>query len=378
MIADRLRRLAGSRRAATWASALLLVGAGAAAASVFPFMAGLPDVTAVYRTPQPVVGMKPGVKLPVYDVQPDGRAVRSGQAYVDDQGRLQLSRYDGYGESAAVPEAVLMPASVRSLWVLATEAEREELRNTARGFIRALGAAIDGAVNSPVFDTEYKPVIEDTIRAAATAAWSSPPVQAAFSDLLQVADPMLRQVAANDLRPALVERLQPALWQAVRTNAVNIIDVFSDFRLDLKPLENAVSGAIGDRRVRDGMANMLAILAGTHQMRILAERLGTEFLNNLRNDPRLADTLGRMMQDGRLSAYLEPLGDPALTLARAVPRTLARLDDHADLNSLAADIFKMQARGISTHVVIHMTTKDRDRVAAIDPLAPVTLVREAR
>lgn len=378
MIADRLRRLAGSRRAAIWASALLLLGAGASAASVFPFMAGLPDVTAVYRTPQPVVGMRPGNKLPVYDVQPDGRAVRSGQAYVDEQGRIQLSRYDGRAESAAVPEAVLMPASVRSLWVLATEAEREELRHTARVFVTALGSAVDGAVNSPVFEKEYKPVIEDAIRAAATGAWSAPPVQAAFAELLQVADPMLRQVAADDLRPALVERLQPALWQAVRSNAVNIIDVFSELRLDLKPLEAAVSGAIGDRRVRDGMSDMLAILAGTHQMRILAERLGTEFLHNLRNDPRLADTLGRMMQDGRLSAYLEPLGDPALTLARAVPRTLARLDEHADLNSLAADIFKMQARGISSHVVIHMTTKDRDRVAAIDPLAPVSLVPEAR
>lgn len=377
VMSPRVRSLPDPRHLAVWCSVLFLVAVFLAGRGVLPFLTGTPEVTGIYRPPQPVVGLRPGDRVPVYDLRLSGNAMRSGIAVVTPDGRLRVSRYDGETALGADSEAVLLPASVRTLWGLAGQGERAELKAAANAFARAIGDAIDRTAASPVFEQEYLPILGSIVRTAAGTAWNAQPVQEAFADLMRVADPLLRQAMADDLRPVLLDRLEPALWEALRINAANILDVFSGFELDLKPLETAISSAIADRRVRNAVREMLAMLAGTPQMKVLAERMAAAFTRTLRDDPRVPETLARLIADGRVSAYLEPVGDPALALFRAIPRTLARLDEQAELNSLAADIFKTQARGLSGHVMIFMPTAARDHVAAADPLLPATLVQES-
>ncbi|WP_029007614.1 hypothetical protein [Azospirillum halopraeferens] len=369
-----LNRLARSRALAYGASAALLVAFGAAGASVFPFATGMPENTGVYRPPQPVTGLLPDKGIPVYDLLGEVRTRRSGIASMDEGGYIRVARYDRTETPADRPEPVLLAANVRTLWVLATDADRAELRETAAEFVAAARVAIEGALASPVFAREYKPVLEDSVARAFSEAWNAPATRDAAAAVLRIGQPMFRGVVADDLRPALLERLTPAIWEAARGSAANLLEVFSrGFTLDLVPLEEAVAGALADERVRKGATDAVAALAATPQARHLAEVMATELVHRLRTDDLFTTTLGNLFGDSRFSAYLAPVGPPALQLARAAPRTLARLEEKADLNSLAADIFKSQARGLSGYVIIYMTPEQRDRIAAIDPLAPVTL-----
>ncbi|MGQ9366058.1 hypothetical protein [Azospirillum sp. A39] len=378
MTLSALHRLVRSRLAAFAAAVLLLLCFGAAGASVFPFATGLPEISASYRPPQPVGGLLPDRAIPVYDLIGDVRTRRSGIAHMDQDGRIQVARYDGVEAADGRSEAVLLSANVRTLWVLATDGDRAELRETAAAFVAAAREAIEGALASPVFAREYKPVLEASVARAFAGAWHAEATQDAAAAVLRIGQPMFREVVADDLRPALLERLTPAMWKAARGSAANLLDVFSEgFTLDLAPLEDAVAGALTDERVRDGTAEAVAELAATPQVQRLAEVMATELIQRLRADDRFTATLGALFGDSRFSANLAPIGPPALQLMRAAPRTLARLEEKADLNSLAADIFKSQARGLSGYVVIYMTPEQRDRIAAIDPLAPVTLAPAA-
>lgn len=367
------------RWAAGAASGLLLLSSALAAASVFPFLTGVPAVTGVYRpagTP-PGKTLIPGETLMVYDVMAAPKTRRSGAATVRPDGALNLTRYDGRNAPAGREEPVLLVANVRALWVLASDAEREDLHRALNAFAGALGKAARDALTSPEFEKEYRPVLTAAVRRAAAGAWASPPVRDALNDLVRVSRPAVNQLTADVLRPALMERLQPALWAAVKDNTARLLDVFSGFQFDFGQIERATTAALGDPRVLRAAEETLGVVAGTPQMRILIERFTAEAADRLGKDKELVAALSRMMSDGRLAEYLAPVGDPGLALARTAPRALAQLDEKADLNSLAADIFKSQARGQSGHLVVFMSAEDRRRIQAIDPTAAVSLVGES-
>jgi len=214
------------------------------------------------------------------------------------------------------------------------------------------------------------------VRRAAAEAWASPPVQSALADLTVVSRPMISHFTADTLRPVVLERLQPALWATVKDNTARLWDVFSGFQFDFRQLEKAVTAAIADPRVLREGGEALGVVAGTPQTRALAENFAIQMADRLAHDRELSDLLGRMMSDGRLAEYLSIIGDPGLALARATPRTLAQLDEKADLNSLAADIFKGQARGQSGHLVVFMNAAERQRIQSIDSMAAAALAGE--
>lgn len=354
-----------------------MIAFAAAGASVFPFLTGMPTVTAVYRLPTGLA-LAPGRVMPVYDMAELGRSLRSGQAQAEPGKGILLSRYDGRTDAAGrVP--VLLPASIRTLWVLATDDERAELRAAGRAFATAIGGAVEAAATSDAFARDYLPRFQTIVGAAAREALSAPPTQVALKSVMRIANPHLSRVAAEDLQPALLRRLTPAVWEVVRNNTLNLVDIFSpDYRFDMGPVSAAISGAIADPKVQSGLSSAVADIAATPEAKLLAERFLIEATRRMRDDPRLGDVLSQLMADARFSAYLGPVGGPATELIRAVPRTLARLDDRADLNSLAADIFKTQARGWSGHVVIYMTPEHIRAVETVDPTIVLPLTQESR
>lgn len=367
-----------ARLAAGASSFLLLALAGLGGASVFPFMTGIPAVTGAYRPAGAVPGgaLTPGATMMVYDVMSGPKTRRSGAATVRPDGALNLTRYDGHSAPKGKEEAVLMPANVRALWVLATDQDRDALHRALNDFAVALGDAARQALTSPEFEGEYRPALAAAVRRAGTAAWSSKPVQDALDDLIKVSRPAFNRLSADTLRPVMMERLQPAVWATVKDNTARLLDVFNGFQFDFGQMERAATAALSDPRVMRAAEEAAGVVAGTPQMRTLMERYAAETAYKLSKDRDLSALLGRMMSDGRLADYLTPLGDPALALARVAPRSLAQLDEHSDLNSMAADIFKGQARGQSGHLVVFMSPAERRRLQTIDPSAAVLLVGE--
>lgn len=372
---DGARRL---RWTAYGVSCLLLLSAAWAAFSVFPFLTGVPKPTGIYRPlgPAPGGSLRAGETMMVYDVMGRSKTRRSGAAVVNPDGSLLLTRYDGQFAPKGKEEAVLLAANVRALWVMASDADREELHHAVNAFAAALGHAAQQALTSPEFENEYRPLITAAVRRAAGDAWRSPAVQSALAELITVSRPMATHFTADTLRPVMLERLQPALWATVKDNTARLWDVFSGFQFDFRQLEKAAVGAVGDPRVLREAEEAFGVVAGTPQMRALLERLAMETADRLSRDRELGDLFGRMMSDGRLAQYLSAIGDPGLALARSAPRTLAQLDEKADLNSLAADIFKSQARGQSGHIVVFMSAADRKRIQNIDPMAATVSVGE--
>lgn len=375
------RGLGGARRrrwAAYGFSGLLLIGAALAALSVFPFLTGVPAVTGVYRPAGPAPGgeLVPGRAMLVYDVMGQSKTRRSGAAAVDADGLVRLTRYDGKLAPKGKEEAVLLAANVRALWVMASDAERAELHHAANGFAAALTLAARQALTSPEFENEYRPLLLAAVRRAAAGAWRSQPVRDALAELIMVSRPVADHFVADTVRPVVLERLQPALWATVKDNTTRLLDVFSGFQFDFRQVERAVTAAMSDPRLLREAEEAFGVVAGTPQMRVLIERFAVETADRLGKDRELADAVGRMMSDGRLAAHLAVIGDPGLRLARTTPRALAQLDENADLNSLAADIFKNQARGQSGHIVVFMSADERRRIQSIDPMAAVVLAGE--
>ncbi len=381
-LSENLIRGPGAARRRRWAaygfSGLLLIGAALAALSVFPFLTGVPAVTGVYRPASPPPGgeLVPGRAMLVYDVMGQSKTRRSGAASVDADGLVRLTRYDGKLAPKGKEEAVLLAANVRALWVMASDAERAELHHAANEFAAALTLAARQALTSPEFENEYRPLLLAAVRRAAAGAWRSQPVRDALADLIMVSRPVADHFLADTVRPVVLERLQPALWATVKDNTTRLLDVFSGFQFDFRQVERAVTAALSDPRLLREAEETFGVVASTPQMRVLIERFATEAADRLSKDRELADAVGRMMSDGRLAAHLAAIGDPGLRLARTTPRALAQLDENADLNSLAADIFKSQARGQSGHIVVFMSADERRRIQSIDPMAAVVLAGE--
>lgn len=372
----------GGARRRRWAaygfSGVLLIGAALAALSVFPFLTGVPAVTGAYRPSGPAPGgeLAPGRAMLVYDVMGQSKTRRSGAATVGADGLVRLTRYDGKLAPKGKEEAVLLAANVRALWVMASDAERAELHHAANDFAAALTLAARQALTSPEFENEYRPLLLAAVRRAAAGAWRSPPVRDALADLTMVSRPVADHFIADTVRPVVLERLQPALWATVKDNTTRLLDVFSGFQFDFRQVERAVTAAMSDPRLLREAEEAFGVVASTPQMRLLIERFAAEVADRLSKDRELADAVGRMMSDGRLAAHLAAIGDPGLRLARTTPRALAQLDETAELNSLAADIFKSQARGQSGHIVVFMSADERRRIQSIDPMAAVVLAGE--
>lgn len=381
-LSENLSRGLGGARRKRWAaygfSGLLLALAGLAALTVFPFLTGVPAVTGAYRPigPAPGGGLAVGETMLVYDVMGQSKTRRSGAAMVDGDGAVRLTRYDGRLAPKGKEEAVLLAANVRALWVMASDAERQELHDAANGFVAALTQAARQALTSPEFENEYRPLLLAALRRAASGAWRSQPVRDALAELIMVSRPVADHFAADTVRPVVLERLQPALWATVKDNTTRLLDVFSGFQFDFRQVERALTAALADPRLLREAEDAFGVVAGTPQMRVLIERFAAEAVDRLSKDRELADAAGRMMSDGRLAAHLAVIGDPGLRLARTTPRALAQLDENADLNSLAADIFKSQARGQSGHIIVFMSAEERRRIQSIDPMAAAALAGE--
>jgi hypothetical protein len=372
------RAMMNDRRAALAGAAVLVALFFLAAASVYPFLTGLPQAQLVYRAAIPLSGLSAGQRVAVYTLRSDLLAVRSGLATADDEGRLSVARFAGVGGLGGDEQAVLLAADLRTLWLLAGDAEQAELRMAGRTLIGAARGAAESALASPAFEAEYKPALTAIVRSVLAGAWNAEPTQAAFADLLRVADPVLRRTFIDSVRPALVERLRPAVWEVLKANTVNILGVVSELRLDLRPIEQAISGAMTDQRVRDGAAAMVPAVVDAPQLRRMVEVLAGEIVHRLQEDDRLAPLAGKLLADPRFAPQLTALGEPVLALLQALPRTLARLDDRSELNSLASDIVKTQMRGRSGQVLVFMTPDQHRRLLAADPHRPVTLVAETR
>ncbi|AWK85720.1 hypothetical protein [Azospirillum thermophilum] len=327
------------------------------------------------RTLEPTVA---GSGIPVLTLRPDRTTIRSGYARQEDDGRIRVTLYDPSDPLLArASEAVLFFADIRTLWMLATEAERSELR---QGFDR-LGAAMrqsaDAILRSPEFTREYRPALQESARDAFDKAWRAPATRAAYDEMMRAAEPIVRDTAMREIRPLVMRRLDGLIWEILQANVGAVLDVFNARPWNTAPLEQALEAAMRDVREFGVLERMAGAIVETRQTKLFLQTFANGMMDALAADPRVEATVMRLVTDPRMGVHLAPVGQPVGELSRMAPRILFGVRADADLNALAAYAFHGFINGRTGPVVILMSPQQRDEMLRLDPRAPKLLVRSA-
>lgn len=339
--------------------------------TTWTFVPAIPDAA----RPDPVTS---NASIPVLTLRPDHTTIRSGFAGILPDGRIRVTLYDpGDPLLAQASEAALFNADLRTLWMLATDAERAELR---QGFSR-LGAAVrqaaDETLRSPEFNDEYRPALQEIVRTAVERAWRMPTTAAAYDEMMRAAEPVIRDTLSREVRPLLVRRLDGLLWDMVQANVGTMFDVFGQRQWNTAPLELALEAAIRDIRELSVVERMTGHIVANRQTKSFIQIFAGNVMDALATDPAVEAILMRLVTDPRMTKFLAPLAQPAGDISRMAPRILFGVRANADLNAMSAYSFNGFLNARTGPVVILMSPEQRDQMLLLDPRAPRLLVRSA-
>lgn len=348
--------------------------------AALPLRGSLTSWTFALAVPEPVKPepVAPNATIPVLTLRPDRTTIRSGFAGVLSDGRIRVTLYDpGDPALAKASEAALFNADLRTLWMLATDAERSELR---QGFSR-LGAAVrqaaDETLRSPEFNDEYRPMLQEVARTAVEKAWRMPTTVAAYEEMTRAAEPQIRDTLSREVRPLVMRRLDGLLWDMVQANVGSVFDVFGQRQWNTAPLEMALEAAIRDIRELSVVERMTGHIVANRQTKAFIQVFAGNVMDALATDPAVETVLMRLVTDPRMTKFLAPLAQPAGDVSRMAPRILFGVRANADLNAMSAYSFNGFLNARTGPVVILMSPEQRDQMLLLDPRAPKLLVRSA-
>lgn len=318
------------------------------------------------------------IGLPVLMLLDDGSAVRFGDAAVEPNGVIQVGVYDPLDPRLGhATEAVSLPGDPRLLWLLASDTERDAMREAAANLVHAMPHAIFDMFQSPEFVNNYRNGLTQRIHDDLQAAWQQTQESGAWQRLLHGYEPVLRDIASRDLRPIIESHFHGVPMRMLRANALMLIDPFGPPQWDLAPVEDALQAALTEVQQRSVPERAVA--------RLMQNPATTDFLSHyldaamsqMAHDTELRNLLSEMILDDRFRSYLTPVSDRVMDVARIVPRLLVSLHGSADLNPVASYVIRDMATGQFDRIVILLSPAQRDELMQLDSDAVHPLVRVA-
>ncbi|MFO1057391.1 MAG: hypothetical protein U1E53_10545 [Dongiaceae bacterium] len=354
-------------------SLLLLCAFVGAGWTVFPIAHGRGELRH-FAAPGVAYRPDPDGTLPVFVLRPDGTTVRNGVARADPQGGLAVELYRHPGpEVAGASEALLFDPGVGVLWAAAPEAAHRKLIDELRAVQDEVGHTLERVMGDDVFVHDYRPAMRAILADALSQAWNDPRTRAAFDDLLDAADPVLRDLLHQEAGAVLQHRLETAFWEFLKANWTGPVDILIGNGLDYAPLHEAIAGIMRDQQLQDSLLRSVNRLIDTPQAQLLAERMAIGTIDALLRDRRIPDLASRLYLDVRLQAAVQPLSERLVDLGAALPRYLGGLGSERSLNPLAAHVFKALTLNAPTSLILLVTPAERAQIAAADPEAGVAL-----
>ena len=316
------------------------------------------------------------IATPVFVLRDSGVAVRFGNAAMLAGGVIRVGFYDPLDPLLIrATEAVSLPGDARLLWLLASPAERQSLRDQTADLAVAVSHAAFDIVRSPEFKTDYRDRLVQLLRADLQRAWQVTRDNGAWQALLQGYEPILRDAASRDLRPIIESHFRGVPMRMLKANALTMINPFSSDDWNMMPIEDALQRAVQEIRDRGlperTASRLIDAPPTTNFLRVFLDAMGAQ----LTNDTALKDLLGQMVLDERFRPYLNGVTAQAMALGRAAPRLLVSLHGSTDLNSVAASVIRTMVTSEPDRVVVFMSPQQRDELLALDPTAPHMLQR---
>lgn len=317
-----------------------------------------------------------GIGPPVFVLRDDGTAVRFGSAVLTEGGVIRIGFYDSLDPLLAhATESVSLPGDPRLLWLLASQTERQTLRDATADLAQAASQSVFAVLRSPEFMTEYRDRFVQFLRADLENAWRNTRKSGAWQDLLRGYEPILRDTASRDLRPIIESHFRGVPMRLLRANALQIIDPFHDADWNMAPVEDALQAAIQeirDREIPERAASRLLQAPPTIAfLRVFVDAMVRE----LAQDTALRELVGEMVFDNRFRPYLNNVTERVMDLARIAPHLLVSLHGSTDLNPVASFVIRTLVSGRQDRVVVFMSPAQRDELMTLDPASVRPLVR---
>jgi hypothetical protein len=317
-----------------------------------------------------------GIGPPVFVLRDDGTAVRFGNAVLTEGGVIRIGFYDSLDPLLAhATESVSLPGDPRLLWLLASQSERQALRDATGDMAQAASHSVFAVLRSPEFMTEYRDRFVQLLRTDLESAWRNTRKSGAWQDLLRGYEPILRETAAADLRPIIESHFRGVPMRMLRANALTMIDPFHDTQWNMLPIEDALQGAWQEVRERDlperTASRLLQAPPTAAFLRVFLDAMASQ----LARDVTLRDLASEMIFDERFRPYLNNAFARVMDLARIGPRLLVSLHGSTDLNPVAAFVVRTLVAARADRVVVFMSPAQRDELMALDPSSVRPLVR---
>jgi hypothetical protein len=319
-----------------------------------------------------------GIGVPVFALRQDGIAVLFGEANRTADGVIHLALYNRLDPILAdTTQAVSLPGDLRLLWLLASEGERQRLREMASRLAIGLSDTAFAVLQAPEFAAEYRPRLLDIAQSALLAAWEDARAQAAWEQLLQACEPLLREVVTRELRPIVASRFEGVAARLLSANAGRLIPLIGGGNWDLEAVEQAVQASIAEAREEAIPQHALLRFLALHEARQFLQVFLAVAGDRLVHNPALIDLLARVVTDTRFRPALVFAATPAAVLGRAAPRLMVSLHGSTDLNLVASFVIHTMAAGRTDRVIVLMSAAQYREIAAIDPgvARPLELAR---
>lgn len=351
---------AGPMKTAHTVASLLIVGAIAAAAvDASPPAARQHAPAAVYRLAGAVAA-----DMPVFTLGDDGFPVQAGRARADG-GHLTVVPYAGAATtlSDAANTAILFDADLRSLWALLPDRQRQELHGILTKLVASLRAAVRRTLQSPLFESQYRPILRDVLDRALSRAVAAPAARDAWLAAVASADPKAIDDLVTAIRPVALDKAESVLWDAVS----GLLAPFSRNDKDRGAMAQVVTETLKDSRSHEAFARTLPKLVGTREMNAFVSVLAGEVGSAMLEDERLLSLLNRMIGDAEVvsDADTQLLGNSAQTLLHALPAKFIGLRHEGDHNALASFVLTTLAKGRHGRFVVVAEPDHARRLVAV-------------
>jgi hypothetical protein len=312
-----------------------------------------------------------GIGPPVFVLRDNGTAVRFGNAVMTAAGVIRIGFYDSLDPLLA---HATEPVSLL-LWLLASQPERQALREATADLAQASSQSVFAVLRSPEFMTEYRDRFVQFLRADLESAWRNTRKSGAWQDLLRGYEPILRDTASRDLRPIIESHFRGVPMRLLRANALQIIDPFHDADWNMAPVEDALQAAIQEIRDREIPERAAGRLLQAPPTIAFLRAFVDAMVRELAQDTALRELVGEMIFDNRFRPYLNDTTERAMDLARIAPRLLVSLHGSTDLNPVASFVIRTLVSGHQDRVVVFMSPAQRDELMTLDPASVRPLVR---
>jgi hypothetical protein len=317
-----------------------------------------------------------GIGPAVFVLRDNGTAVRFGNAALVAGGAIRVGFYDPLDPLLGhATEAVSLPGDPRLLWLLASPAERQALRDGTADLALALSQSSFAVLRSPEFVNDYRDRLVQLLRADLETAWQTTRKSGAWQDLMRGYEPILRDTASRDLRPVIESHFRGVPMRMLRANALQMIDPFHAAEWNLLPVEDALQAAIQEIREREVPERTASRLLQAPPTAAFLRVFLDAMAGALAHDTALKDLVGEMVFDDRFRPYLNIASAKAMDLARIAPRLLVSLHGSTDLNPVASFVIRTLVSARSDRAVVFMSPAQRDELEALDPASVHPLVR---